>query len=123
MPRHPHDHRSRSRSPHRSTRDRDHDDNDRRHRTRSRSPAASSRRHHHHHHHHRRHHDSKHRAPKPAQPAARPLPLGARPLSKHDYLAYKPMFALYLDIQKQKMVESLDEDEVKGRWKSFIGKW
>ena len=33
------------------------------------------------------------------------------------------MFALYLDIQKQKDVEELPEDEIKGRWKSFFGKW
>jgi hypothetical protein len=33
------------------------------------------------------------------------------------------MFALYLDIQKGKVIDDLDEAEVKGRWKSFIGKW
>jgi hypothetical protein len=33
------------------------------------------------------------------------------------------MFAVYLDIQKQKDIEELDEGEVKGRWKSFIHKW
>lgn len=33
------------------------------------------------------------------------------------------MFALYLDIQKNKFLDDLDEVEVKGRWKSFIGKW
>ena len=33
------------------------------------------------------------------------------------------MFALYLDIQKQIDIEELDEREVKGRWKSFVGKW
>jgi hypothetical protein len=33
------------------------------------------------------------------------------------------MFALYLDIQKQKYIDDLDEDEVRGRWKSFVGKW
>ncbi|KAL9064138.1 MAG: hypothetical protein Q9161_009076 [Pseudevernia consocians] len=33
------------------------------------------------------------------------------------------MFELYLDIQKQKALEELSEDEVKGRWKSFVGKW
>lgn len=102
--------RSRSRSPdhgHRSTR------------TRSRSP---SRRHHHHHHSRRHHHDAKHSKASTAVPA-RPLPLGARPLSKHDYERYAPMFALYLDIQKQKALEELDGGEVKGRWKSFVGKW
>jgi peroxin-14 len=33
------------------------------------------------------------------------------------------MFALYLDVQKNILIEDLTEDEVKGRWKSFIGKW
>lgn len=33
------------------------------------------------------------------------------------------MFALYLDIQKQLVLEELPEMEVKGRWKSFVGKW
>jgi hypothetical protein len=33
---------------------------------------------------------------------------------------YRPMFALYLDIQKNILVEDLAE-EAKGRWKSFIG--
>ncbi|KAK4936484.1 hypothetical protein LTR10_022647 [Elasticomyces elasticus] len=33
------------------------------------------------------------------------------------------MFALYLDIQKQIEIDDLDETEVRGRWKSFVGKW
>ncbi|OAF62588.1 hypothetical protein VC83_01085 [Pseudogymnoascus destructans] len=33
------------------------------------------------------------------------------------------MFALYLDIQKGKILDDLDETEARGRWKSFIGKW
>jgi len=33
------------------------------------------------------------------------------------------MFALYLDIQKNKDLYFLDETEARGRWKSFIGKW
>lgn len=33
------------------------------------------------------------------------------------------MFALYLDIQKQIDIESLDDREIKGRWKSFVKKW
>ncbi|KFX92062.1 hypothetical protein V490_05582 [Pseudogymnoascus sp. VKM F-3557] len=37
--------------------------------------------------------------------------------------AFRPMFALYLDIQKGKILDDLDETEAKGRWKSFIGKW
>ncbi|KAJ6115762.1 hypothetical protein N7523_006179 [Penicillium sp. IBT 18751x] len=33
------------------------------------------------------------------------------------------MFAMYLDIQKGHYIEDMEEDEVKGRWKSFIRKW
>jgi peroxin-14 len=33
------------------------------------------------------------------------------------------MFGMYLDIQKGKILEDLSEEEVKGRWKSFVGKW
>jgi len=33
------------------------------------------------------------------------------------------MFGLYLNIQKGKILEDLDETEAKGRWKSFLGKW
>jgi len=32
------------------------------------------------------------------------------------------MLGLYLDIQKQIDIDTLDETEVKGRWKSFVGK-
>ncbi|KAI4128813.1 MAG: hypothetical protein LQ347_004026 [Umbilicaria vellea] len=51
------------------------------------------------------------------------LPFHNSNLTKHDLTTYKPMFALYLDVQKQLILEDLPEDEVKGRWKSFIGKW
>ncbi len=33
------------------------------------------------------------------------------------------MFELYLDIQKQKVLDELPDVEVMGRWKSFVGKW
>jgi len=33
------------------------------------------------------------------------------------------MFALYLDIQKRLEMDELAEEEVRGRWKSFINKW
>jgi hypothetical protein len=33
------------------------------------------------------------------------------------------MFTLYLDIQKGKVLDELEETEVRGRWKSFLGKW
>jgi hypothetical protein len=37
--------------------------------------------------------------------------------------ALRPLFALYLDVQKQLDLDELDEREYKGRWKSFVGKW
>ncbi|KAH7045340.1 hypothetical protein B0J12DRAFT_730034 [Macrophomina phaseolina] len=120
--RHRRDHctRSRSRSPH-------HDRHDTRTRTRTRSRSPSRRHHHHHHsrsqHHHDRRNEKKKKKHAAAASAPASLPLNARPLSKHDYARYAPMFALYLDIQKQKILEELDEAEVKGRWKSFVGKW
>lgn len=51
------------------------------------------------------------------------LPRGAHELSKHDLSKYRPLFALYLDIKKQLDIEDLEEIEIKGRWKRFIGKW
>jgi hypothetical protein len=44
-------------------------------------------------------------------------------LMKHDLSRYWPMFALYLDIQKQLDIEELEEGEIKGRWKSYVNKW
>ncbi|KAL9101412.1 MAG: hypothetical protein Q9163_003323 [Psora crenata] len=44
-------------------------------------------------------------------------------LSKHNFKEYRSMFGLYLDIQKNKALEELPEEEVRGRWKSFVGKW
>ncbi|KAF2097478.1 hypothetical protein NA57DRAFT_58062 [Rhizodiscina lignyota] len=99
-----HDSHSRSRSPHRS-------------RHRSRSPGHyRSRSHDRHGRSHRRKH-----SPRPAEPVK--LPLYAKPLSKHDFQDFKPLFALYLDVQKQLDIQDLPEREVKGRWKSFMGKW
>ena len=51
------------------------------------------------------------------------LPLQARELSRRDLEVFQPMFAMYLDIQKGIFIEDLSEEEVKGRWKSFIQKW
>jgi hypothetical protein len=51
------------------------------------------------------------------------LPFSARPLSKSDHGAFEPLFAYYLDLQKQKSLEDMDEREARGRWKSFVGKW
>jgi hypothetical protein len=58
---------------------------------------------------------------KPAKPVI--LPFHARELSRRDLETYEPMFAMYLDIQKGHYIEDMKEDEVKGRWKSFIQKW
>ena len=83
---------------------------DRRREQRSRSPT--------------RRHDRTHRDRK-TSPNRNPtkLPFGAQALSKHDLARYRATFALYLDVQKHIFIEDLDSDEVKGRWKSFLGKW
>ncbi|MCJ1453247.1 hypothetical protein MMC28_003593 [Mycoblastus sanguinarius] len=86
---------------------------DRPHIRRSRSPRS------HHHHHHSSSH--KNRSLKPPAPAL--LPFNAPGLSKHSFKDYKPIFGLYLDIQKQLILENLPDSEVRGRWKSFVGKW
>ncbi|KAG7125348.1 hypothetical protein HYQ45_013222 [Verticillium longisporum] len=108
--------RSRSRSPRAS-------DNDRRsHHPRRRSPDAStSRRHETQHHHHHHHH--KHRSSRCERPARQQLPFEARPLHKSDLAAFRPLFAYYLDLQKGRDIQAMDEREARGRWKSFVGKW
>lgn len=78
-------------------------------RRRSRSPR-----------HTRRRDDGRSRSPKVSP---KNLPFDARPISKHDLSRFRPMFGLYLDIQKKLVLEELSEDEVRGRWKSFLGKW
>ena len=55
--------------------------------------------------------------------SSRMLPLGAQTLDKHKFEEYKPLFASYLEIQKRLSLEEIDEKELKGRWRSFIGKW
>jgi hypothetical protein len=70
---------------------------------------------------HRHHHRRKHNNADNIAPAV--LPYNSRELTKRDYAAFRPMFALYLDIQKGKVLDELDEQEVRGRWKSFLGKW
>ncbi|OJJ51480.1 hypothetical protein ASPZODRAFT_12301 [Penicilliopsis zonata CBS 506.65] len=110
--------------------------------TRSRSPDRRSdrdrdrqdQRHHHRHHRHRHHgrhgrherHEANetHTRQGPSIPVAPVvLPYQARELSKRDLERYEPLFGMYLDIQKGILLEELPEDEVKGRWKSFIHKW
>ncbi|KIW46789.1 uncharacterized protein PV06_02426 [Exophiala oligosperma] len=104
-------------------------------RSRSRSPARYEEKRAGHHHHHRHHH-ARHRSHSDSPrhggsssrssqlpPLDKPLPLNARQLSKHDLPTHRPMFALYLDIQKRIDIDELDGTEIKGRWKSFVSKW
>ncbi|KAI3333956.1 hypothetical protein F4824DRAFT_470405 [Ustulina deusta] len=88
-----------------------------RHRTGSRSRSPPRHRHSHHH--------RSHRASKASRQDHAPgLPCDARPLSRSaDFETFRPLFARYLDIQKQIDIATLDEREVRGRWKSFVSKW
>ncbi|KAK2590369.1 hypothetical protein QQS21_011945 [Conoideocrella luteorostrata] len=88
-------------------------------RRRSASPDSPSHRPHRSHH-RRRDHKSRH-ADVHAKPES--LPYSVRPLSKSDLRKFQPLFAYYLNIQKQKYLEDMDEREIRGRWKSFVGKW
>jgi hypothetical protein len=107
--------RSRSRSPYRPSNSRH--ERHRSSRDRSRSPRRI------HHHHHSRHAHKPSATPTVTPTAPVKLPFKAGSLSRHDLATFRPMFALYLDIQKNILIEDLVEEEVKGRWKSFIGKW
>lgn len=106
--------RTRSHSPH-------HLDT-REYRSRSRSRSRSR-------HRHRRRHRHRHTATTTTittttvPPPPRELPFGARRLTKGDFNEYRAVFALYLDIQKQLVLEDLSSEEVRGRWKSFVGRW
>jgi hypothetical protein len=51
------------------------------------------------------------------------LPYGRQPLRKGDFETYEALFAEYLDVQKQLYIHDLSDEEVKGRFKSFLGKW
>ncbi|KAK1636989.1 hypothetical protein BDP81DRAFT_393699 [Colletotrichum phormii] len=111
----------RARSPrgNRGGRDDDPEDRDSRHKHRR------------HHHHHRRHRDSPRdtaggtasKEKKAATAAAVSLPYEARQLGKSEMEVFRPLLAYYLDLQKQKDIREMDEREVRGRWKSFVGKW
>ncbi|KAE9377077.1 hypothetical protein N431DRAFT_436320 [Stipitochalara longipes BDJ] len=72
---------------------------------------------------HRQHKHKRSPDPTTNSTAPKDLPFNSRLLTKRDYEAFRPMFALYLDIQKGKILEEMDETEIKGRWKSFLGKW
>ncbi|KAL9126902.1 MAG: hypothetical protein Q9217_004116 [Psora testacea] len=73
------------------------------------------------------HHNYSHRSsrrPKLSRPVVPVLlPFNASFISKYDFKEYKPMLGLYLDIQKHRILEDLPEEEARGRWKSFVGKW
>ncbi|CCF45369.1 hypothetical protein CH063_14477 [Colletotrichum higginsianum] len=124
--------RSRSRSPRRhrdETRRRSPIDGRSSRRERRRSPRRedrdreSSHHHRHHHHRHRGYKDKDQSSKKPATAATEPLPYEARQLSKSELGVFRPLLAYYLDLQKQKDIRDMDEREVRGRWKSFVGKW
>lgn len=110
---------SRSRSPRRS-----HPHHSQRRRSRSAERSRSHR-----HHHPAQHRSSNHGSAKPLTALENPyarllvLPYKAVNLTKRDLPAYTAMFASYLDIQKQIVLEELDDREVQGRWKRFCGKW
>ncbi|TGO90248.1 hypothetical protein BPOR_0072g00050 [Botrytis porri] len=95
---------------------------DREHGRRRDSRSRSPRRHHSHSHRRRSSHSNHHRSKRPTE-AVPELPYNCRPITKNDYETFKPMFASYLDIQKGIFLDELGETEVKGRWKSFLGKW
>ncbi|GKT44215.1 uncharacterized protein ColSpa_04396 [Colletotrichum spaethianum] len=102
--------RERRRSPRREDRDRE--------------PRHHHRHHHHHHHHRHRGDKDKDRSSRTATAAAvEALPYEARQLSKSELGVFRPLLAYYLDLQKQKDIRDMDEREVRGRWKSFVGKW
>ncbi|PCH06510.1 Hypothetical protein PENO1_016790 [Penicillium occitanis (nom. inval.)] len=71
----------------------------------------------------KRHHHRERKELSPVSAAPPVLPFNARQLSKRDLSQLEPMFAMYLDIQKGLVLEDMDEQEVMGRWKSFIKKW
>ncbi len=79
---------------------------------------GGGRHHHKHHHRHRRHHEARQ-----DDAAEKELPFAARQLSRRDLTAFRSLLAHYLDLQKELDICALDEAEVRGRWKSFLGKW
>ncbi|KAL4873418.1 hypothetical protein BDV12DRAFT_77964 [Aspergillus spectabilis] len=110
--------RARSRSPTR----RSHEDGKNRHREDSDRDRVRERRHRHRDSHsYRRNRDRDH--DRTTRPEPIPLPFQSRALKKRDLEIYEPIFSMYLDIQKGLILEDLDAEEVKGRWKSFVGKW
>ncbi|KAL8370512.1 hypothetical protein RB595_000742 [Gaeumannomyces hyphopodioides] len=51
------------------------------------------------------------------------LPYDARTLSRHDYAAFRPLFAHYLDLHAQTNIKDLGERELRHRWRSFVKRW
>lgn len=88
-------------------------DEHRRKRNRSRSPDRQN----------RGHQERSSRQRRNDDHMSRALPFSAQQLTKHDLHEYEPLFSLYLDIQKNIDIEELTQDEIKGRWKSFVHKW
>ncbi|KAK0742529.1 hypothetical protein B0T21DRAFT_283424 [Apiosordaria backusii] len=52
-----------------------------------------------------------------------PLPFNRAPLTKSSLSSHLPLFQSYLHHHKHLVLASLSETELRGRWKSFIGKW
>ncbi|KAK5626378.1 hypothetical protein RRF57_002093 [Xylaria bambusicola] len=72
----------------------------------------------------RHRHSSHHASKAPRLDRNRELPCNARELSRSaDFSTFRPLFARYLDVQKQIDITTLGEREVRGRWKSFVSKW
>lgn len=101
---------------------RDRSPNRRHHHRSSRSPAHDSK-HGDKNRERKRYHHRERKELSPVSAAPVVLPYNARHLSKFDLSLLEPMFAMYLDIQKGLVIEDMDEQEVMGRWKSFIKKW
>lgn len=132
--------KSRQRSPRRDRRERERDDEgrhnrDRRQRdSRSQSPARKRTRTSRHdvaseprsrdpESKHRPSHRHRERSHRQTEGVKTELPFSARPLSKGELSNFEPLLAYYLSLQKQKDIEDMDDREVRGRWKSFVGKW
>ncbi|KAG6056490.1 hypothetical protein E4U17_002159 [Claviceps sp. LM77 group G4] len=73
--------------------------------------------------HHRRHRAKSREPNQKPRAAVVSLPFSARRLGKADLDTFEPLFAYYLEVQKQKELATMEEREVRGRWKSFAGKW
>ncbi|KAL0469464.1 hypothetical protein QR685DRAFT_288464 [Neurospora intermedia] len=122
--------RSRSRSErYDDKRDRKHGEGRDRHRERSRSRDRERDRVRDRDRHRRRHEDRNHHRhrshsyERSKDEPPKPLPFNSRQLSRSDYPNFEPLFAQYLDIQKQLYIDDLDNYELRGRWKSFVKKW